>query len=168
MRIEQDEVGVSLFVEQGFVWSKLLGGLALPGLTLLLFGLIATLVGLEWVGPALLFVGIGMCISVPLTMDDPPGDVCTYLRFDHLGVRANGRRLSADARIEELERGLRVHDAQTVYLPVADPAERRELAVLLERSLRRGDGARELPDDLLRLLAVPPEVRARAAVHSNL
>jgi hypothetical protein len=83
-------------------------------------------------------------------------------------VRANGRRLSADARIEELERGVRLHDAQSVYLPVADPTERRELVGLLEQSLRCGDGARELPEDLLRLLAAPPEVRARSAVHSNL
>lgn len=166
MRLEQDEVGVSLFIERRFVWSELLGGVALPGVLLLAFGLLATAVGLEWLGPALLFAGIGLCISVPLTLEDPPSDLCTYLRFDHLGVRANGRRLSADARIEELERGLRLHDAGTVYLPVDDPAERDELRALLERSLRQGD-AGALPDEVRDLLQVPPEVRARAAVHSN-
>lgn len=158
MRLEQDEVGVSLFIEPSFHWGRMLGGLTLPGLTLLVFGLVATLVGLEWAGPALLFVGIGLCISIPLTLEDPPTDLCTYLRFDHLGVRANGRRLSAEARIEELDRGLRLHDAGSVYLPVTDPVERRELVGLLERSLRCGDGGCELPTALLDLKA-----RARVA-----
>ena len=173
MRYEQDEVGVSLFLERRFDLKELLGGLALPGLILLGFGLVATVVGLEWAGPALLFAGIGLCISVPLTLEDPPYDLCTYLRLDHLGVRANGLRLSANARIEELERGLRVHDegdgtAQggSIYLPADDASERAELRGLLERSLRLGD-ARRIPQEARILLDVPPEARARAALQSQ-
>lgn len=157
MRVEHDAGGVSVFLESEIsVLALAFSGLGLPGWVLVGIGLLQTLAGLAWAGPALVFVGIVLLISVPLTMEGHPDDVCDYVRIDHLGLKIGEHRFSSEATLQELEQGIRVVEThQSAYLPVRSPAMRSELLDLLQRALARTDGREtgSIPPTLQALLS---------------
>lgn len=141
MRIERDTAGLSVFLgPQVTVGQLFIRGLALPGWIVLALGCVYTWWGLAWAGPAMVFVGLGLLLSVPLTMEDAPADIGDHLRIDHLGVRVGTHRLTPAARVEVLAHGVKIHDRRSHFLPVADEADRAELAALVTSAIR---GARD-------------------------
>ncbi|MEZ4316416.1 MAG: hypothetical protein R3F61_02880 [Myxococcota bacterium] len=170
MRIEQDAVGLSVFLTAlpdarvALVW-------ALVGLAALVPGMGFTMLGWPLVGPALVFVGLGWFLTAHwltvFTREVP----CDHLRIDHLGVRANLTRLGPDAEVEEVERGVRIHDDRTYVLTVPDPEERVRLVALIRTGLvgskGRWEAGQGVPGELRALLPMAPgEARPLGELHA--
>ncbi|MCB9668056.1 MAG: hypothetical protein H6734_01145 [Alphaproteobacteria bacterium] len=154
MRVEHDSGGVSVFLEADTnPLEVLFSGLGVPGWVFVGFGLLQTLAGLAWAGPALVFVGIVLLISVPLAFNAQPREACDHLRIDHRGVRLGSVWVGEGASVQQHDEGLTVRDAERTYwLPVREAQERERLATMLRIAFARVRPTGEVPVELAALV----------------